>query len=179
MSVNTEGRVRFLPFRTPPSSAFPAGLWTGQIFAAGDVSGGQVTLTIEVNLLTEPFSALMFTIEQVELSDDAGATRQWLLDCIGFEEHDPVGTRIPRIEFETTSANPTTAGALQASNMLRKPYFLGRADRQSGNDTAMRMITANGDGIAFQVGLFGYYWTPDAMNAAGGPQRPPGPLFGN
>jgi len=147
------------------------------MFLAGDASGGNIFMNLEINLLTEPFSAMMFTVEQYLYNDTGTGTRNVLFEATGFEEHDPVGNR--NVIFHVLSTpGPTAAFALRPVSFLQKPLFLGRADRRSGQDTQIRIITTNGDGIGFHADLFGYYWGPGAMNAPGGPQRPPGSLFG-
>ena len=178
MSVTKTGRIRFLPFRTPPSPSQPAGIWTSQITTLGDASGGTIFSVTEVNLLTEPFSALMLTIESLMITDTSNVAAGYLMEATGFEEHDPVGNRNVIYQFPTTASAPTNATALQQADTLRRPIFLGRCDRTSGQDSSIRFLTGNLDGVSFRVDMFGYYWTPDAMNAPGGPQRPPGPLFG-
>lgn len=178
MTVTVTGRVRFLPFRTPPNPSQPAGLWTSQLTAIGDASGGDLFLITEVNLLTEPFSALMLTIEQIMLTDTSNAGRTWTMEATGFEEHDPVGNRNVIYDFVTSATGPTSATALNQSGTILKPIFLGRCDRTSGQDSSIRVITDNIDVFTFRQDLWGYFWTPDAMNAPGGPQRPPGALFG-
>jgi len=179
VSVTQIGRLTFLPFRTPPNASQPAGIWTSQITVLGDASGGNVFANHEVILLTEPFSALMLTLEQIHLTDTTNASVTWLFEATGFEEHDPVGNRNVLIHFAVIGGGPEAATALLPTNSLRRPVFLGRCDRTSGQDSTMRVIRSNVDAASFRSDLFGYYWTPDAMNAPGGPQRPPGSLFGN
>jgi len=176
VSVTTNTRIRFLPFRSPPDPSFPSGIWTGQMFAAGDATGGQIFMQLDINLLTEPFSAMMFTLEQL-LVNDSNSNRSYLFEATGFEEHDPVGNRNVILEFRT-ELGPLNETGLRQDQMLNKPLFLGRADRRSGQDTRIRLITDNANGIGYHVELFGYYWLPGAMKAPGGPQRPPGALFG-
>lgn len=176
MAVTSNTRIKFLPFRSPPNPSFPAGIWTGQMFVAGDASGGNSFMVLDIILLTEPFSALMFTLEQF-LVNDSASVRLYLIEATGFEEHDPVGNRNVLLHFQTATG-PEAATALRQDNMLKKPLFLGRADRTSGQDTRIRVISDNTNGIGYHAELFGYYWGPGAMNAPGGPQRPPGSLFG-
>jgi len=176
VTVSGTARLAFLPFRSPPGP-FPAGIWTSQLTVIGDVSGGDVILTHEVILLTEPFSALMLTLEQVFI-DDTQAADEYLMEIIGFEEHNPIGNNNMLIAFNTRNSLGTLS-ALGPADLLHKPIFLGRCDRTSGQGSSISVRSGNTDGISFRDSLWGYYWTPDAMYAPGGPQRPPGALFGN
>jgi len=177
VTISATTRLAFLPFRTP-GGPFPAGIWASQQTVIGDASGGEAVIVHEVVLLTEPFSALMLTLEQIVLDVGQNAATELLLEIIGFEEHNPVGNNnvIIGLAARTTVGNTV---ALQPDNMLHKPVFLGRVDRASGQNAQLSMRAANVDGVAFRDALFGYYWTPEAMYTPGGPQRPPGSLFGN
>jgi len=178
MSVTVTGRVRFLPFRTLPIPGQPAGIWTSQITAIGDASGGTIFMITEVFLLAEPFAALVLTIESMMLTATVDTSLVWQMEATGFEEHDPVGNRNVIYHFQTTGGGPSTLTTLRPDQLPKRPIFLGRCDRTSGQDSSIRMLVQNVNIITFRHDLFGYYWTPDAMNAPGGPQRPPGALFG-
>ncbi len=176
MTISGTTRLAFLPFRTAVDP-LPAGLWTSQATLIMDASGGEAIITHEVVLLSEPFSALMLTLEQLTLDDARTTEQNWLLEAIGFEEHNVVGNNNVIIALRS---RPTvgTVTALEPPDMLQKPLFLGRCDRTSGQDSAISIRTDNTNGFSIRDSLWGYYWTPGAMNAVGGPQRPPGPLFG-
>jgi len=176
MSIAADFRIKLLPFRQG-GGALPLGLWTGQGSVANDASGGEAFVGFQVVTLTEPFSALVINIEQVELTDDGGANVTVLLEATGFEEHDPDANRNVIFKFSTITG-PTSATGVSAQNMLVKPIFLGRCDRTSGQDSRIRLIWANVNGIRTRAALFGYYWGPEAMNVAGGPIRPLGSVFG-
>ena len=177
MTVSARTRTVFLPFRSA-GGAFPAGIWTSQLLAIGDASGGDILLIHEVFTLTEPFSALLLTLEQVQLDIDQNAPAEWLFQAVGFEEHNPVGNNNITIAFNTV-ASIGNVSAQAPGDLLRKPLFLGRCDRTSGQASEISLRSANNDLNAFRDALYGYYWGPEAMNAPGGPQRPPGSLFGN
>ena len=176
MTVSATARLAFLPFASP-SDPFPAGIWTSQMTLIGDASGGDAVITHEVFLLTEPFAALMLTIEQIFIDDNQSLARAWLLEAIGFEEHNRIGNNNYILRLSTEVGVGAQTGQV-ASGMIPKPIFLGRCDRTSGQASSISLRTANADGGSFRDSLFGYYWTPGAMNAPGGPQRPPGSLFG-
>jgi len=178
MTVSATTRLAFLPFRSP-GGAFPDGIWTTQMTAIGDASGGDVVITHEVILLTEPFSALMLTLEQVTLDDTIDAPQFWLFEAIGFEEHNPVGNNNVIVLFRPQEQAGSTVDALDTAAMLKRPLFLGRCDRTSGQNSSMSFRTGNINGASYRDALWGYYWGPGAMNEPGGPQRPPGSLFGN
>lgn len=175
MSVTGTGRIRFLPFKQF-GAPFPAGIWLGTVFAAGDASGGFIFLNLELNLLTEPFTALILTLEQYELQPSDVLARSYLMEANGFTQV-PGANRFPRIAFQV---NPTLGGpaAIFATDLLQKPFYLGQVSRAAGIDTQIRTLTQNIDLESYIVHALGYYWTPDAINAPGGPQRPPGALFG-
>ena len=177
MTISGTTRLAFLPFNSPPGP-FPAGMWTSQQTVIMDASGGEAIITHEVVLLSEPFSALMLTIEQLTLDDARTTEQNWLLEAIGFEEHNPVGNNNLIIALRSR-ATVGTVTALEPADMLRKPLFLGRCDRTSGQNSAISIRTDNTNGFSIRDALWGYYWTPGAMNTPGGPQRPPGSLFGN
>ena len=178
MTVSTTARLAFLPFRSP-GGPFPDGIWTSQQTLIMDASGGDAIITHEVLLLTEPFSALMLTLEQITIDDAVNVATNYIFEAIGFEEHNPVGNNNVLVIFQTLDAPGSVADALSPERMMRKPIFLGRADRTSGQNTAMSLRGPNVDGGSLRDALWGYYWGPGAMNEPGGPQRPPGSLFGN
>jgi len=175
MAVSEDSRVRLLPFRAF-GGALPAGLWLGQGFVVGDASGGLANLNIQVNLLSEPFSALIMTLEQVTFQPSLTTTHTYLLEARGFTTRG-VASRLPHIGFAAIAGTAGPA-ALFADEMLAKPFYLGQIDRMAGLDTELHWQTNNADGETFIVNNLGYYWTPEAMNAPGGPQRPQNGLFG-
>jgi len=177
VTISATTRLAFLPFASP-SDPFPAGIWASQQTVIGDASGGEAVIVHEVITLTEPFSALMLTIEQILLDDARTTEQEWLMEIIGFEEHNPVGNNNMLVALNTRVTIGTVT-ALGMRDLLRRPIFLGRCDRTSGQASQISLRTTNDDGFAMRDALFGYYWTPGAMNAPGGPQRPPGSLFGN
>lgn len=177
MTISDTTRFRFLPFRTP-GAPFPDGIWTSQLLLIMDGSGGDAIITHELNLLTEPFSAMMVTLEQITLDDTVNVATLYTLEAIGFEEHNPVGNNNVILTLQTRAA-PGTVDALSPPEMLHKPLFLGRADRESGQNSAISIRGPNVNGSTVRDALWGYYWGPGAMNEPGGPQRPPGSLFGN
>ena len=177
MTISATTRLVFLPFRTP-GGPFPDGIWAAQGFVIGDASGGEAIIRHDVILLTEPFSALMLTIEQLMIDDTVNASTEFLLEVIGFEEHNVVANNNLLLRFDTRGF-PGTVDALSVQDMLRRPVFLGRCDRTSGQDSSMSIRASNTDGATYRDALYGYYWGPGAMNEPGGPQRPPGSLFGN
>ena len=85
---------------------------------------------------------------------------------------------LPRIKFamEATDGGPAS---LPSSSLLSKPFYLGQVDRMAGIDTELHFQAPNVDGQVFIVNTLGYFWTADAMNAVGGPQRPINGIFGN
>ncbi len=177
MAVTADFRLAFLPFRQGGGN-LPAGIWTGQGSVVGDVSGGEAFVNFNVIELTEPFSALVLNVEQIELTDDGGNSVTVLFEATGFEEHDPDANR--NVIFHIlTIVGPTAATGISLTNTLQKPIFLGRCDRTSGQDSRIRLIWDNVNGIRTRAALFGYYWGPEAMNSVGGPQRPAGAIFGN
>ncbi len=177
MTISATTRLAFLPFRSP-GGPFPDGIWASQLTVIGDASGGEAVMVHDVITLTEPFSALMLTIEQLLVDDGETDARDYLLQVIGFEEHNRVGNNNLLMTFVTVD----TVGAVSClgpNQTLRRPLFLGRCDRTSGQDSSISIRTANANGGSFRDALYGYYWGPGAMNEPGGPQRPPGSLFGN
>ena len=176
MTISGRTRLVFLPFRSP-GGPFPAGIWTSQLTLIMDASGGDAIVTHEVELLTEPFSALMLTLEQITLDDSVNAATNYLLEAIGFEEHNPIGNNNVILILPTTPA-PGSVDAVRPHDMLLRPLFLGRADRTSGQNTEISIRGPNINGATIRDALWGYYWGPGAMNSPGGPQRPPGSLFG-
>jgi len=178
VTISATTRLAFLPFRSP-AGPFPAGIWTSQQTVIGDASGGEAVIAHEVILLTEPFSAIMLTIEQIFLDSDRGVDVDVLLQAIGFEEHNPVGNNNILMSFLLEDLGASTVTALRPDGQLRKPIFLGRCDRTSGQNSEISFRWTNNDGTAFRDSVYGYYWGPEAMYVPGGPQRPPGSLFGN
>jgi len=177
MTISGTTRLAFLPFRSP-GGAFPDGIWTSQLTVIGDASGGDVVLVHDVITLTEPFSALMLTLEQLTVDDGESSARGYLLQAIGFEEHNPIGNNNLLINFVTVDGVGSVS-CLGPEGLLRKPVLFGRCDRTSGQDSSISVRTPNVDGGSFRDALWGYYWGPGAMNEPGGPRRPPGSLFGD
>lgn len=177
MTVSDSTRLTFLPFRSP-AGGFPDGIWASQLTVIMDASGGEAIMNHNLLTFTEPFSALMLTIEQMFVDTTGASGAEFLLQVIGFEEHNPVGNNNLLMAMSTKDT-VGTASALGPSDLLRKPIFLGRADRTSGQASTISLRTLNVNGISIRDSLYGYYWGPGAMNEPGGPQRPPGSLFGN
>ena len=175
MAVTEDSRVRFLPFRTG-GSPLPAGIWLGQGFVVGDGTGGLANLNLEVNLLSEPFSALIMTLEQVSFQPSDFGDHGYLLEARGFTTRG-VASRLPRIGFALSAVTGGPA-VLLTRDLLQRPFYLGQIDRMAGLDTELHFQTSNSVGETHIVNALGYFWTPDAMNARGGPQRPVNGIFG-
>jgi len=57
------------------------------------------------------------------------------------------------------------------------PLFIG-APVQNGVNAGLNFVMSNAV-VSLAVKVEGYYWDPGAINAVGGPQRPPGSIYGS
>lgn len=175
------------PFtQAPPSTGLPSGIWVLQGSVVGDATGGVRQLNYTWSQPAGPTKRdnRYINLEQIhvqESSDDSSA-------ALLINNFDPGGALgALDLQFRLFLANMVSSGfvgtgpELFGSNVYNfRPYFIGRPNSTPGQDSSFIIDMANADGEAVDAKLQGYFWLPEAINAAmGGPVRPPWSIFGS
>ena len=162
------------PFRGSEDPAMPAGWWAAKSSVLGDVSGSLMSLDIRFSSATEPATSLMYSLEQYNVNVSRATALFCRLDVglfDGFPTQASTGSVVTFYAFVLTT-DPSASGraGMDPRDSAFLPLFLGAPQK----DTTVVLGTDmdNVDATSLSVFAQGYFWTPGAINAPGGPQRP-------
>lgn len=176
MSVSASTSVRFREFNGFEDPALPAGWWWGETTVTGDATGGPLTARVDFSVPPEgQFFGNFLNLEQWGIQravdfDSLIRMRTQNLDVYGTD---------PRWQgslgnFGTIQVE---AGGMRLVEGPLHPLFLGRQRFRSVTTfLAIDMINVLNAIVTFQAQ--GYFWTSRSAQALGGPQRPPGAIYG-
>jgi len=168
------------PFRASADPAMPAGLWVAKSSVLGDASGSLMSLDIRFSTAALPATSLMYSLEQYAVN----VSRDTALDCrldIGLFDGFPTQASTGAVTvfyafFLTTDPSNSGRAALNLRDHSFLPLFLGAPQK----DTTVELGTDIDNVVATSLSVMaqGYFWSPGAINAPGGPQRPPNSIYG-
>jgi len=167
-------------FRGYEDPALPAGYWFVRSAILGDASGSLMSLDIRFSTTNEPANSLMYSLEQYNVN----VSRVVFLDArLDIGNFDPAPSQASTGSvthfyafFLTTDPAVSGRAALNLRDHSFLPLFLGSPNKFFGTELGTDMENVLGTSMA--VNAQGYFWTPGARNAPGGPQRPPNGLYG-
>lgn len=161
----------------------PAGHWSCSGASEGDASGGDVTFQ---HIFSSPANNLgdsnLYSIEQICMNTTDNTPTGALLEIRGMDRgvgsvsipDDPVD-RIYALDYDSINA-AITQRAMSRPNGYK--IWVGRYQGIPTDLGDMRWRMQNvGATESFNVAIYGYYWTPGAVNAPGGLRKPPGDIY--
>lgn len=178
MSITTESRVEMRPWNGFEDPGLPEGAWVASDIVSGDGSGGFMRVNFNFFLANDPLSSRMFSLEQWS----AGFGTSLLGDALGLIQitgFDRLTTaRLMQDRFYAFDLIDTLLVATAARpEQFPRSIWLGPPG-EAGTGAAVSFQTANLNTVGMRVTAQGYVWGPRSRLAAGGPRRPPGPVFG-
>jgi len=169
------------PYRGWFDPALPDGFWVVHTSVLGDGSGGVMSVNIRFSSAAQPNVSTLWNLEQVAIAHTnpvAGVAR---VDFGNMDIH-PVGSSTGSLLklFGATLVDLGTSPGEVATPLdetVITPIFMGAAGKEVNGDLAFDMDNVNS--ASMSIFCQGFFWGPDAINAEGGPQRPPSALFGS
>jgi len=169
------------PYAGYAAPGLPDGFWAVHASVLGDATGGLQSINIRFSASVQPSVSALWNLEQLIASHSNPSNSTIRID-FGNMDIFPVGSSTGALTKQAgaiLNALPvfTATEALRINQLIDKPIFLGAAGKAVNGDIAFDMD--NVDATSFSIFAQGYFWGPGALNAEGGPQRPPNSLYGS
>ena len=177
MSVIARVVRRLVPFGPgePAVRNWPIGIWTVNMQAVGDGTGGTRTAGVVFTLASSPrIDGLVYNLEQLSLADADNVTKVASVFSVNLGILPSGDTVEFAISLVATTGADASAGV---SNLAGLPLLLGH-QLVLGVDAELVVQATNVVGEGLRVKAQGYVWDTRALSAPGGPRRPPDALFG-
>ncbi len=163
------------PFRGFAEPALPNGYWHVHTSVLGDASGGLQSVNIRFSSANEPNPSTLWNLEQLVANHSGTSVVLRLdfgnMDFLPFAPSDGALT----IQYQAALV-PSLLGNVLNLDAIQLPIFLGAARKEVNGDLAFDATNENGSSL--NIYAQGFFWGPEAVNAAGGPQRPSTGLYG-
>jgi len=179
MSVFLAFAITLRPFASRPEPGMPMGLWAVFVSTLGDASGGLLTTSPRMQIAGEPGNTLLYSLEQLMLNTtlDGGVSAAMTIENMdNLPLNGSTGARSNIVQLQLNDNGALLGSSMRWQLSQHRPHFLG-APRQNGLNAGLQFVMAN-SAVSLAVKAEGYYWDPGAINAVGGPQRPPGSIYG-
>jgi len=179
VSVFLRFSITTRPFASRPDPGFPLGLWAVHVSTLGDGSAGLLTTAPTFQRTGQPGNTLLYSLEQLGLATSLAGGIGVDLNLENFDDlplNGSTGAVSDVYPFTLIDDGIFTGSSMPLKEGLFKPFFLG-APRQNALNASLNFAMAN-TAVSLSVKAQGYYWSPGAINAVGGPQRPPGSIYG-
>lgn len=174
----------------PSVPGLPAGVWSATNREEGDASGGSITFQ---HIFSSPGNDLgdsnIYSIEQVSFGSGDNGLVACSLTLNGMDvgsgapgtPADPI-TRSWNFAMEGNDVGVGGTVAIDIRSVpanFMNPHIWVGTYQGIPTDFGDVLIRAQNPTASFVMGaaLYGYWWTPDAINAAGGLRRPPEYFF--
>lgn len=164
--------MRRRPWPGYADPALPEGMWWSWVQATGDVSGGDMTLIIELEPaeLQLTLSGNYYSVEQLEVHSSVNGNTDGLLSIINFGGLIG-GATANRHRTLPYDSNEGGVGAVNANAGLLKPWFIG-APTLASVTSSVRFTQDNVDAEVVIFRAEGYIWGARSTQAPGGVRRP-------
>jgi hypothetical protein len=177
MSVTSTTDIQYRRFSGHLDPRLPEGQWYASARVNADASGGEATCSLRFSRAGEPLSSKLYTLEALSLFSNDGNTR-----TIELRMSNMSGPTNEVLEHRYTVVADTTTNparnAVRAREVTFLPIFLG-AQRTTASQCLLSAIQTNTNGVEYFFQAAGYWWGARSVLADGGPQRPPGSIYGN
>ena len=178
MTVIFNTHVRRLAYRGWDDPRYPLGIWWGSGTVVGDASSGFQGVRINVHTEAQALDGLIYNLEQFSVLISEATARDGYLRTIGLAPQAglPAFDRAWHLRFEPLSGLSNTGVANQR---MQLPLLLGTTRGGASAIGALEIATVNLTAAnSLSASALGFVWGPRSVLADGGPQRPPGAIFG-
>lgn len=181
MSVTITQGIFLRPWSGFSEPQFPVGIWWVFVTLLGDASGGSRSLVVEFKPANAQGVPRLYNLEQIQVSDTDRVTKDGDLifngwDILPGEDSAGGAPQSPGMSLRLV-ASPIAGANLDGRFLAPLPLLLGLPTAFLAN-TAVQIRFANVDADSIRTKLHGYYWDARSFQVTGGPQRPPGGLWG-
>lgn len=178
MSVVATHTVLMRRFRGFADPAMPAGQWSVFGSATGNAGGGVLQQFLEFQIAGLRDSR-MFSLEQINVSIFLATPTQAMIEVINMgEPSDVTGTIGWSVATTSNGSSVSPLRSIAGADLAFLPIWMGAKSVESVASSLLVEMD-NVDGATVGVHAAGYWWSSRAVNADGGPQRPPGRIFGH
>lgn len=172
MSVEATTTIQHLGDNGFLAPALPDGRWQAQVAVAGDGSSGTSTLSVVFAEAAAAPNEQLYSLEYLSFRNNAISVVRSLLNIINMLHS---GSWSYPLLMEQKDTGVT--GNASRADMLQLPLFLGSQDNLA-SEARLEVVSVNTNVVTDRITVGGYFWTPRAILADGGPQRPPTSLWG-
>ena len=171
MSVQTFESIRIRPWRGYEDPGLPIGMWVAQAVLPGDATGGFQQIQLQFQEADQPLSGLFYNLEQLEIQVNANTSVPCEFTIIRFDTmgNTALANREYMLELVGTGGSGGSASMRPRDSL--KGIFLGRPNALT-IASHLSIIIDNVDGRTLTGTAQGYFWGPEALQAAGGLRRP-------
>lgn len=176
MSTTSEVRITTLGWAGYDDPRLPISSYIAQGGTSGDGTGGTMAIRVTYHPAGPQAHGLMYNIEQ--LSGHTGQNNSTQVQLLT----ENLGHITPTRPLTATAVGvqyiPRGSLATMDTSSIKLPWWLG-APNLLGGRSSVDFATLNTDADSINVVVYGYIWGPRSTLAPGGPQRPPGAVFGD
>jgi len=136
-----------------------------------------MSINVRFSASAEATNSQMYSLEQLAIHATDAAALPVRIDMGNFDATPSQGsTGAIFTTYTVTLVVSAGSGASLPLNAINLPLFLGAPRKDINVDLSFDKVN---DGVgSLAVSAQGYFWGPGAINAEGGPQRPPSSLYG-
>jgi len=179
MSVTVESAVFYRGYNGWQEQQYPIAYWWAASEGTGDATGGQLNQRFIFNRLGDPRNSRLYSLEYYNVGTVVNNNVDAILVASGFQG--PGASSLGNVWAMETRINiikTALRAAAIASDYQRVPVFMGGQEIIQLGDQALSLLITNPNGSKYTFDAGGYVWGPRSILANGGPQRPPGGLYG-
>lgn len=176
MSTASSILITPLGFAGFDNPALPIGIYVAQGGTGGDATGGIMAIRVVYHPAGPQQHSLMYNIEQLSghMGGNTGGGLQLVTENLGMiTPSRPLTGTSWGVQFQARGSLATIA-----NDTIKLPLWLG-APNLLGGRSSVDFGIVNIDADSINIVVYGYIWGPRSTLAPGGPQRPPGAMFGD
>lgn len=173
MSLAFDFRVDIRPYSGYSDPSLPIGSWIAEGGAAGNASGGIMTMRFLFQRDGDAQISELFSVEQLAIDTTNNLAQTFVMRTQNMDSLAPSRAATDQRWFVTTDAINTVGESAMGLSKTILPLWLGTPNRNEG-DAGLAFETLNTDLLLYFIGIQGYLWGPRSVLADGGPRRPVG-----
>lgn len=176
MAIELEVPVRHREYRGYDEKQYPLGTWFAEGDLTGDASGDPMTIKVLFQDSLQALTSLSYSLEQMWVRRSDTTARVTGVSIIN------LGSFAFTRQFTLTNTPSSGGGTVNAMGIdqpTQLPIFLGRIFEQAVDASLEWAAPNSGVSVSMRFQVEGYYWGARSITAPGGPQRPPGGMYGH